>query len=94
MKEIRRMDVLSVGKIYALALANIGFIAGIIIALIGSAVATFQRPGMWGAGLGIASIIILPIVYAIFGFLLGIIGAALYNLIAKWVGGIKIELKD
>ncbi|HJX70701.1 MAG TPA: DUF3566 domain-containing protein [Bacteroidales bacterium] len=94
MKEIKRMDVLSVGKIYALTMAIIGFIAGIIIALIGGAITTFDRPGMWGAGLGIASIIILPIVYAIFGFLLGIIGAALYNLIAKWVGGIKIELKD
>lgn len=94
MKEIKSFDVLSVGKIYAIVMAIIGFLAGIIIALVGSAASTFSRPGMWGAGLGVLSIIILPIVYAILGFIFGIIGAAIYNLVAKWVGGVKIELKE
>jgi hypothetical protein len=94
MKEITRMDVLSVGKIYAVTLAILGFILGIFVALIGSAAATFHRPGMFGAGFGIASIIIFPVIYAIIGFIAGIIGAALYNLVAKWVGGIQIELKE
>lgn len=93
MKEIKRMDVLSVGKIYAITMAIIGFIGGIIIALVGSA-ATFGRPGMLGAGFGVASIIIFPILYGILGFIIGIIGAAIYNLVAGWVGGIKIDLKD
>jgi hypothetical protein len=94
MKEIKSMDVLSVGKIYALVMAIIGFIGGIIIALVGSAASTFSRPGMWGAGLGVLSIIVLPIVYGIIGFIIGVIAAAIYNLVARWVGGIKIELKD
>ena len=94
MKEITRMDVLSVGKIYAVTLAIIGFIAGIIVAAVGTTVGTFHRPGMFGAGFGIASIIILPVIYAIIGFITGIIGAALYNLVARWVGGIQIELKE
>lgn len=94
MKEIKSMDVLSVGKVYAIVMAIIGFLAGIIVALVGSAAATFSRPGMWGAGLGVLSIIVLPIIYGVLGFIFGVIGAAIYNLVAKWVGGIKIELKE
>ncbi len=94
MKEITKMEVLSVGKVYALTLAIVGFVAGIFVAIIGSAVSTFTRPGMFGTGFGIASIILLPVIYGIIGFIAGIIGAAIYNLVAKWVGGIEIELKD
>jgi hypothetical protein len=35
----------------------------------------------------------MPIIYAIMGFIMGVIGAWLYNLIAKWVGGVQIELE-
>lgn len=39
------------------------------------------------------SIIYMPVSYAVVGFISGAIGALLYNLVAKFVGGIKIELK-
>ncbi|MFM8912259.1 MAG: hypothetical protein ACKOE6_04970 [Flammeovirgaceae bacterium] len=45
-------------------------------------------------GFGFLSIIIFPILYGGIGFVAGLIGAAIYNLIAGWVGGIKIELKE
>ena len=43
-------------------------------------------------GLGFASIIAMPIIYGIMGFIGGLIGGVLYNLIDKIIGGIKIEL--
>jgi hypothetical protein len=46
--------------------------------------------GKGGAGF----VILLPLLYTGAGFLAGVIGAALYNLIAGWTGGFEIELGD
>jgi RsiW-degrading membrane proteinase PrsW (M82 family) len=45
---------------------------------------------LFGAG----SVIFLPIFYGILGFVLGLITALLYNLVARMVGGIQIELEE
>ena len=34
----------------------------------------------------------MPLIYAIMGLVGGAIGAALYNLVAGWVGGIEVEI--
>lgn len=39
-------------------------------------------------------IIFLPVIYAIVGFIGGVIAAAIYNLIAGWTGGIEMTLED
>ncbi len=44
------------------------------------------------AMLGTLFAIGMPIMYGIFGVIGGAIGAALYNLVAGWVGGIEVEL--
>ena len=36
--------------------------------------------------------IAMPIIYAVMGVVGGAIGAALYNLVAGWVGGIEVEI--
>ncbi len=38
--------------------------------------------------------ILMPIVMAAFGFIFFVIFAAIYNLLAKWLGGIEVEVKD
>ena len=35
----------------------------------------------------------MPVMYAVFGLVGGAIGAALYNLVAGWVGGIEMEME-
>ena len=60
-----------------------------------SSVAT-HSPGPKPAGimaLGTGFIIILPVLYAAMGFVLGVICAGIYNLIAKWIGGIEVEVE-
>jgi len=37
--------------------------------------------------------VILPIVHATFGFLLGTLGALMYNLVAKLTGGLQFEIQ-
>jgi hypothetical protein len=46
----------------------------------------------FGAVAGLAMGIMFPILYGVMGFLMGAIGAALYNLVAKWIGGLQLEL--
>jgi hypothetical protein len=29
----------------------------------------------------------------VMGFILGVIGAAVYNLVARWIGGIELEVE-
>lgn len=37
--------------------------------------------------------LLMPVFYGVFGFIFGAISAALYNLIARWVGGIQVEVE-
>jgi hypothetical protein len=37
--------------------------------------------------------VILPVFYGVMGFVFGALGAFLYNLMAKWMGGIQLELQ-
>jgi outer membrane lipoprotein SlyB len=50
-------------------------------------------PGI-GIGGGIAMIIFLPIIYGIVGFIGGVLGAAIYNMISNWIGGFEVEVED
>jgi hypothetical protein len=38
--------------------------------------------------------VIMPVIYAAFGFVFGIIGAAIYNLVARMTGGIEFTVED
>jgi len=42
---------------------------------------------MFGMGL------FMPVIYGVMGFIFGVIGAALYNLVANWIGGIEVEVE-
>ena len=44
------------------------------------------------AGFGTVFAIMMPVMYSVTGLISGAVGAALYNLVAGWVGGIEVEL--
>jgi hypothetical protein len=92
---VRRVGPLSVAKISGVLYAIFGLIGGAFISLfsvVGSAFAP-DNAGLPGMLFGIGAIILLPIVYGLLGFIFSLIGAALYNLIAGWVGGIELDLQ-
>lgn len=92
---IRRVGVLSVGKIYGALSGGMGLLLGAIFALVsavgGSGWLGPDAPGFMGVMFGVGAIIFLPLFYGAMGFVIGLIGAALYNLLAGVVGGVKIE---
>lgn len=45
-------------------------------------------------GLGVGFMVLLPVLYAVMGFVAGLIGAVIYNLLARWVGGFEFEFES
>lgn len=43
-------------------------------------------------GFGTMFAIMMPIMYGVMGLVGGAVGAALYNLVAGWIGGIEVEI--
>lgn len=39
-------------------------------------------------------VIFLPVIYAVLGFIGGVIAAFIYNLVAKWTGGIEFTTEE
>jgi hypothetical protein len=64
---------------------------GLIYTIIGIPMLFFA-----GEGLRIMAIIycLMPVVMAIFGFIFFVIFAAIYNLLAKFLGGIEVETQN
>lgn len=100
---VRRVGVLSVGKVLGALYAFFGLIIGaiyaliaIVVGLIGASTASNSGDaligGAGGVVFGILSIILFPIFYGILGFIGGLISGFLYNIIARIVGGIELEL--
>jgi hypothetical protein len=92
-KRLQRIAPLQLGIVLAtfygaLALIFVPFI--ILFSLFG---ADSQSDTGFLAG-GVLFVILIPLLYAAGGFVVGIIAAAVYNLIAKWTGGIEFTLAD
>ena len=77
----------------AMALVFVPFF--LLFALVGSFLPkSAEAPpplAIFAIGLGLA--ILMPLFYAATGFVMGLLGALIYNLIAKWFGGIEFEIE-
>jgi len=85
MKEIKKINGLSLAKIMGFLGLTIGLIADFAILL---GITLTEQPFEFTSG---AMLVILPLGYGVIYFLAGFLFGTLYNLIAKQVGGIKIE---
>src|SRR5687767_14188200 len=93
-KQLTYIAPLKAGIVLAILYAILSLIVVpffILAALMGKA---SGNPGPNPAIFGVAFAIGLPFLYAAGGFLGGLIGAALYNLVAKWTGGFEFETRD
>lgn len=94
MVRLRSVDVISCAKIYGVLHMAIGVLIGLLFVLIGliglAAVPGQQKFGMIGLLIFAA---LSPFLYGAMGFVLGAIGALLYNWVASAIGGIQMELE-
>src|ERR1044072_4365504 len=91
---IRRFGVISVAKMYALIMFNFGLIFGVLyglfLILFGAAMSTMAGGDARAAGVGPIG---LAIMYGVLGFIMGAIGALVYNGLSGIVGGVKFDLE-
>ena len=100
---IRRFGVISVAKMYALLMLIFGLIFGVLYGLVfiifgatmsalgGGNQATVS--GVSSVVIGIVMMIGIPLMYGVIGFIMGAIGALIYNVLAGVIGGVKFELE-
>jgi hypothetical protein len=100
MQEIKRLGIISVAKISGVFGVILGLFAGIMLAVASSiAPDIMSSEELAAAGMGFDSsilvgpwaIVIFPIFYGVMYFVVGLISAALYNIFARWVGGVSVE---
>ena len=96
---IRRIGVGSAAKVAGALYALMGLIAGVIFAAFGLVTSVLAMaaqseeafPAWVGVLFGGGAVIFLPILYGVFGVLIGALTAALYNFVAGFVGGLTLE---
>ena len=94
-KVINRIGVLSAAKICAAIYGLFGLVIGVfgflLFAVLGMLVKSLGL-GSYGIIAGIIVLIAYPIGGVIAGFIGGAISALIYNLVAKFIGGIEIDM--
>ena len=92
--KLKSIGVLSFALFQAIFMAIMGLIIGLFtVTMFGIAGSMIPvNTEMMAGSFGIGGVIYLIITWAIMGFIFGAIFAFMYNLIAKWTGGVDIEL--
>lgn len=104
-KRLKSVDPLQAGKMLGVLYAAMGliFIPFILLfSLVGALVPELQGGGNSdvsigmgvAVGIGLGMAVLMPALYGVMGFVSGIVSALVYNLVAKWIGGIQFELED
>ena len=86
-KQLIRFSVLQSSKI----MTALYFIMGFIYTLIAIPMLIFGGDELRTMGI---VYILMPVIMGILGFILFVIFAAIYNRLAKWLGGIEVEVKN
>ena len=99
MATLKRIGPGSALRLGAITYAFVGLVIGIIMAcvsLVAGSLTGMDGSGMgmraFGYGMGVWAIIVAPIVYGIIGGIGAGIGAVVYNLAARWVGGLEVDI--
>ena len=98
MKKIQKFEPLSVMRMAAICYALLGLLEGAFLSLMFSfmpfATPDPERfPRFFGPLFGIFSVVIFPVIFAVFGAIGGGLGAVVYNVAARYVGGIEVEVQ-
>ncbi len=99
-RKLKRIAPLQFGKMMGVLYGLMGLIFLPFFVIAGLVGAFAQTQAQENAAAGAAALgglvvmgLLMPVIYGVMGFILGIISAALYNLIARWIGGIEVEVE-
>jgi hypothetical protein len=97
---ISKIGVFSLGKVMGVTYALLGLLIGGIVALISLLGAGLisgadeggAAPAFVSAMFGVGAVVIAPIAYGLMGFVSGLIGALIYNVVAGMIGGVELDV--
>lgn len=94
MAKIKRVNVLSLGKMLSIINAALGLAMGLLVT-IGAMTGVDMSQGQVPVGSLIQkfSILYFPVLYAVAGFLGGVLTAVMFNFAAKYFGGLEIDIE-
>jgi hypothetical protein len=95
MTVLKRISPASAFKVGLVVYGIVGLVLGILCSLIAAAGVTFaphSRMPFFMGRVGVFAVIVCPIIYGIIGGVGAVIGAAIYNLAAGWVGGLEVDI--
>jgi hypothetical protein len=96
---LKRIAPLQAGKMLGAfyGLLSLIFVPFMLIFMAVGSFAAASRGGASGMplmmGMGVGFMIFLPVVYGVLGFIFGVIGAFIYNLMGRWIGGFELEFE-
>jgi hypothetical protein len=92
---VRRLDPVSTGAMLGGVYVLIGLIIGGVMSLAAVLGVAFGGGEDAAAGLfvGLGAILFIPLFYGVLGFIGGLVMALIYNAVAHFIGGIRIELE-
>lgn len=96
-KRIRRIDPMQSGKVTAIVSIALMLIIFVPIMLLFSLIGLGSGSSSVGGAMlggGLFMIILMPLIYGFFGFILGILYAVVYNFTYKYHGGLQLEYDD
>jgi hypothetical protein len=84
--------VLPFARFQAVLVAHLGLVAGITYSF-GGLIYDLVTTGSvnLGTALAFGALLGMPVTFAAFGFVVGIVEALLFNLFARWFGGVEID---
>jgi hypothetical protein len=100
MATVKRIGPGSAFKVGLVLYAILGLVLGIFMAFISMVAGSLGSMGasaapggkLLGFGMGLGAIIFFPICYGLIGGIFAAIGAAIYNVVAGWVGGLEVDI--
>jgi hypothetical protein len=93
---VRRVGPISCAKVVGILYAVLGVVAGAgvsLFSLLGEMVSRHPERAAPSALFGAAAVVLFPVMYGIGGFVMTLIGAWLYNVVAELVGGIEVDIR-
>lgn len=90
---VRHLGVAQLAKTMGVLDALLGLVFAVCFFLIGSVVPTSGLGKTFPMG-GIGVVVLIPLLYGFFGYIIGALIAWLYNVVAGWTGGVEFDLQS
>ena len=93
MAKLKKIRIFSLAKLQGILFSYVGLLCGILYSF-GGFIYDLATTGSLNLGTALAffALIGMPLIFASFGFIVGIILAVLYNLFSRLFGGANIDL--